>query len=150
MVVLWLALTALLYFAERPSRLSVVIWSALDPVVLPWVLLETFADLSGWMCRKWLSRVLGFSVLFAVGVIAVFAKQILPGFLRVRAVVAYFLGFMALSGCWIFAQLIWCGWQARDLNPPPSLHRAATVADAPRQRINAGFCWDELHAQAGV
>ena len=133
-VVLWLALTALLYFAERPSRLSVVIWSALI-LVLPWVLLETFADMSEVDVPEWLSRVLGFSVLFAVGVIAVFAKQILPGFLRVRAVVAHVLGFMALSGCWIFAQLIWCGWQARDLNPPPSLHRTADVADAPRQRI---------------
>jgi Sulfatase len=132
-VVLWLALTALLYFAEQPRRLSVVIWSALI-LVLPWVLLETFADLFEVDVPEWLSRVLGFSVLFAVAAIAVFAKQLLPGFLRVRPVVAYVLGFMALSGCWIFAQLVWCGWQARDLNPPPGLHQTS-VPHMPRQRI---------------
>ena len=133
-VALWLGLTALLYFAERRSRLSVVIWSALI-LILPWVLLETFADLFEVDVPEWLSRVLGFSVLFAVGTIALFAKQLLPSFLRVRSVVAYVLGFMALSGCWIFAQLIWCGWQARDLNPPPALHRTAVIPNAPRQRI---------------
>ncbi len=54
----------------------------------------------------------------AFGFVLVRARSLLPWFTRVRPGVTTVLSFVALSGVLLVAQLLWFGWQARDLNPP--------------------------------
>ena len=56
------------------------------------------------------------------------------------------LGVFAFTGLLIFAQLVWSGWQARNLNPASTLHKPQFAATPPRQRI-IWLLLDELSYQ---
>jgi hypothetical protein len=144
-VVLTLLLTAVLVFAERSPRLRVVIWSGLV-LALPLILLVTIAGFTGTPVPEWLIRVVGFGSLLAVVVIALLWKRLLAVFETAQHFVATMLGFFALSGVVIFAQLVWFGWQARDLNEARPLHRTQVVSGSSRQRV-IWILLDELSQQ---
>jgi hypothetical protein len=140
-------LTALLFLAERPGAFRVIIWSAFI-LALPSIFLHTVANFSGAEVPDWLTysvAILCFATLIAV---SIFWKKFVPRFEKIQHTAAAILGFFAFTGLLIFAQLIWSCWQARNLNPAPTLHKAqlATAPVQSRKRI-VWLLFDELSYQ---
>jgi hypothetical protein len=144
-VTLSLLLTALLYLAEKPGPLRVIIWSAFL-LALPSILLHTIANFSGSEIPDWLTWLVASVCLAALVTIAVLWQKFLPRFEKIQHRAAAVLGIFAFSGLVIFAQLVWNAWQARDLNPAPTLHKAQLASTQPLQRI-VWLLLDELSYQ---
>jgi hypothetical protein len=144
-VALSLLLTGLLYLAERPGALRVIIWSAFL-LALPSILLHTIANFSGTEVPDWLTYLVA-SVCLAILIAITFLwKKFLPRFEKIQHVAAAVLGFFAFTGLLIFTQLVWSGWQARNLNRAPTLHKPQLASRPPRQRI-IWLLLDELSYQ---
>jgi hypothetical protein len=134
LVTLTVLLTALLYIAERPGPVRVITWSAFL-LALPSILLHTFANFSGAEVPDWLTySVAGISLLTLIA-ISIFWKAFVPRFERIQHAAAAILGLFAFTGLMIFTQLVWSAWQARDLNPAPTLHKAQLPSTPPTHRI---------------
>jgi hypothetical protein len=144
-IALSLLLTALLYLAERPGAFRVVIWSAFI-LALPSILLQTIANFSGTEIPDWLTYLVAGLCLFTLIAITFLWKKFLPRFEKIQHVAAAILGLFAFSGLLIFAQLVWSGWQARNLNPAPTLHKAQLASPPPHPRI-VWLLLDELSHQ---
>jgi hypothetical protein len=140
-----LLLTALLYLAERPGALRVIIWSAFL-LALPSILLHTIANFSGTEIPDWLTYLVASVCLAILIAIAFFWRRFLPRFEKIQHVAAAVLGFFAFTGLLIFAQLVWSGWQARNLNPAPMLHKPQLASTPPHPRI-IWLLLDELSYQ---
>ncbi len=144
-ITLSLLLTALLYVAERPGALRVIIWSAFL-LALPSILLHTIANFSGNEIPDWLTYLVAGVCLATLIAIAVFWKKFLPRFEKIQHVAAAILGVFAFTGLLISAQLVWSGWHARNLNPAPTLHKPQLASTPPRPRI-IWLLLDELSYQ---
>jgi hypothetical protein len=140
-----LLLTALLYLAERPGALRVIIWSAFL-LALPSILLHTIANFSGTEIPDWLTYLVASVCLAILIAIAFLWRRFLPRFEKIQHAAAAVLGFFAFTGLLIFAQLVWSGWQARNLNPAPTLHKPQLASTPPHQRI-IWLILDELSHQ---
>jgi Sulfatase len=140
-------LTVLLFLARRPGALRVIIWGAFL-LALPSILLHTFANFSGAEIPDWLTNSVAFICFLTLIAISISWKKIVPRFEKIRRSAAVVLGFFAFTGLLIFAQLIWSCWQARNLNPAPTLHQAQVIPAAAqsRQRI-VWILLDELSYQ---
>jgi hypothetical protein len=121
-LVLTLLLVALLYLAERPGILRVILWSAFI-LALPPILLHTYANFADADIPAWVTYGVAGGCLIALAAVAGFWKRFLPAFERIQYPAAVVLSFFAFTGVVIFAQLVWSGWQARHLNPAPILHK---------------------------
>jgi Sulfatase len=130
-ITLSLLLTALLFLAERPGALRVIVWSAFI-LALPSILLHTIANFSGAEIPDWVTYSVAIACLLALIAVCIFWKRFVPRFERIQHSAAVILGFFAFTGLLIFAQLIWSCWQARNLNPSPILHKAQ-ITSAPTQ-----------------
>jgi hypothetical protein len=144
-VALSLLLTGLLYLAERPGALRVIIWSAFL-LALPSILLHTIANFSGTEVPDWLTYLVASVCLATLIAITFLWKKFLPRFEKIQHVAAAVLGFFAFTGLLIFTQLIWSGWQARNLNRAPTLHQPQLASTPPRARI-IWLLLDELSYQ---
>jgi hypothetical protein len=146
-IALSLVLTVLLFLAEKPGALRVIIWSAFL-LALPSILLHTVANFSGTEIPDWLTYSVVGICLFTLVAISIFWKKFVVRFEKIQHAAAAILGFFAFTGLIIFTQLIWSCWQARNLNPAPALHKAQlTRASAqPRSRI-IWLLFDELSYQ---
>jgi hypothetical protein len=144
-VVLTILFAVLLRIAEQYKRLWEIVWAAAVLALLP-ILLETFAGFFSIAVPGWISLVVGVVCLGSFAAIALQWRPMLRVFERLQPILATILGFISLCGVWIFVQLLWCGWQARDLNPAPTLHHAQLVEGPPRQRI-VWILLDELSYQ---
>jgi hypothetical protein len=144
-VALSLLLTGLLFLAERPGPLRVIVWSALL-LALPSILLHAVARFSDTDIPDWVTCTVVPLCLAAWIVVSIFWKRFLPRFDVVQPAVATVLGFFAFTGVLIFAQLIWNGWEARNLNPVPVLHRAQMTPASTHPRI-VWIVLDELSHQ---
>jgi hypothetical protein len=144
-ITLSLLLTALLYLAERPGPLRVIIWSAFL-LALPSILLHTVANFSGTEVPDWLTYLVASVCLTALIAIAVRWKTFFPRFDKIQRTAAAILGIFAFTGVLIFAQLVWSGLQARNLNPAPTLHKPQLASTQPGQRI-VWLLLDELSYQ---
>jgi Sulfatase len=144
-VALSLVVTALLFLAERPGPLRVIIWSALL-LALPSILLHAIANFYDTEIPDWITYTVAPLCLVALTVISIFWRRFLPRFEAVQPAAATVLGLFAFSGVLIFAQLIWNGWQARNLNPAPALHHAPTALASPHPRV-IWIVLDELSHQ---
>ena len=144
-IALSLLLTALLFLAERPGALRVIIWSAFI-LALPSILLHTIANFSGAEVADWLTYSVFGICLFTLIAISIFWKKCIPRFEKIQHTAAGILGFFAFTGLLIFTQLLWSGWQARDLNPAPMLHKARLTSSPPHSRI-LWLLLDELSYQ---
>jgi hypothetical protein len=133
-IALSLLLTALLYLAERPGALRVIIWSAFL-LALPSILLHTLANFSGNEVPEWITYTVAGVCLFTLIAVAFFWRIFLPRFEKIRHAAAAILGVLAFTGILISAQLVWSVWQARNLNPAPTLHKPQLASSPPRQRI---------------
>jgi hypothetical protein len=139
-------LTALLFLARRTGPLRVILWSALL-LAVPSVFLHTIANFSGREFPDWLSHLVALIAFCTLLAIAIGWKKFLPTFETIQPAAAAILGFFSLSGLIIFAQLIWCAAQTRNLNPAPSLHRTSTTAAAAPHRRVIWLILDELSYQ---
>lgn len=144
-VALFVLFAALLLIAERGGRVRVVVWSCLV-LPLPWVLSETVVGFLGDQVPGWVKLLARLLCVAAIMVMALRWQRWLSAFEVARSVAAMILGVFSLSGLFIFAQLVWFGWQARDLNPSPVLHHAEVAAAQPRQRV-VWILLDELSYQ---
>jgi Sulfatase len=144
LITLSLLLTALLYIAERPGALRVIIWSAFI-LALPSILLHTVANFSGMEVADWVTYLVAIVCLITLIAVAFFWRRFLSRFEKIQHAAAATLGFFAFTGLLIFAQLAWSGWQARNLNPAPRLHQRAANA-IPHSRI-IWLLFDELSYQ---
>ena len=146
LIALSFLLTALLYLAERPGPLRVVIWSAFL-LALPSILLHTIANFAGIEIPGWITYSIALICLLVFIAISLFWRRFLPRFETIQRSAAAILGIFAFTGILISVQLVWSGWQARNLNPPPTLHQSQpTATQSPRQRI-LWILLDELSYQ---
>jgi Sulfatase len=134
LITLSVLLTALLFVAERPGALRVIIWSAFI-LALPSILLHTVANLSGTEIPDWLTYSVAIVCLLTLIAIFISWKKFIPRFERIQRAAAAILGLFAFTGLIIFGQLVWSCWQARNLNPAPTLHKAQLASTQPHQRI---------------
>ena len=144
-ITLSLLLTALLYLAERPGPLRVIIWSAFL-LALPSILLHTIANFSGNEVPDWVTYSVAGVCLVTLIAVACFWKIFLPRFEKIQHATAAILGIFAFTGLLISAQLVWSGWQARNLNPAPTLHKPQLTSTPPHRRI-IWLMLDELSYQ---
>jgi hypothetical protein len=145
LLALSLLLTALLYLAEKPGPLRVIIWSAFL-LALPSILLHTIANFSDSEIPRWLTWLVASVCLAALIIIALLWKKFLPRLEKIQRAAAAVLGLFAFTGLVVFAQLVWSGWQARNLNHAPTLHKPQLTSAPPRQRI-IWLLLDELSYQ---
>ncbi len=113
---LWLLLTGLLWISSHRPWLDRLTWAALL-LLLPATLVQTVAVFLGVPVPSWLSTALHVAV--CIGLLFVILR---PGtaaaiFSRVRPLLTTVLGFLAVAGVLLLVQLLWFGWEARDLNP---------------------------------
>jgi hypothetical protein len=123
-VLLWGILFALLKLVERASerKLSVV-WLGIL-LLLPAVILKNILKITAWRFYPHTTLMV---LAVSAGLFVLIQVAWRPSFLSVassiRHVGATILGFVALSGIVILGQVLWCGWQARELNSLRALHR---------------------------
>lgn len=145
LIVLSGLLAVLLTLVERRDRLRAVVWSG-AVFALPWILLRSCMGLMEDAMPAWLSLLVGLVSLLMFVVIVVRWRSLRPTFEAVQPVAATVFGVFALCGIVVLSQLIWFGWQARDLNPKPLLHEVRVATGAPPQRI-VWIVLDELSYQ---
>ncbi len=128
--------TALLFLAERPGTLRVIIWSAFI-LALPSIFLHTFANFSGIEVPDWVTYSVAGVCFFTLIAISIFWKRFVPTFEKIQHSAAITVGVFSFTGVLIFGQLVWSCWQARNLNPSPVLHAAKPTSDVmqPHSRI---------------
>jgi hypothetical protein len=131
LILLFLLLAGLLLLARRRGALRVIIWSAFL-LAIPSILMHTIANFTNADVPDWLSYLVAFSALSVLLVITARWRQFLPFFEKIQGVASAILGVFAFSGLIIFAQLIWCVSQTRNLNPAPALHHPTTASVHPR------------------
>ena len=86
-ITLSLLLTLLLFLAEKPGALRVIIWSAFI-LALPSILLHTFANFSGYEIPEWLTYTVAGVCLFTLVAISIFWKNFIPPFDQLSVVLA--------------------------------------------------------------
>jgi hypothetical protein len=128
-------LAAILFLAQRPGALRVIIWSAFI-LALPSILLHTFVNFSGIEVPDWVTYSIAGICFVTLLSIAVYWKRFTPRFERIQHAAAIVLGIFACTGLVIFGQLVWNCWEAYNLNPAPALHKpqlaSATTPAHPR------------------
>lgn len=143
LLALWLIWFGAFVLAGRSAWLHRVVWSA-ALLALPWILVETFMGFFGSTVPAWVSVLIA---LLSLGLFlaVVFWRPLQPMFEAAQPMAATLLIFFSLFGVLIFCQLLWFGWQARDLNAPPRLHQEHSEVQ-PRPRI-IWIVLDELSYQ---
>jgi hypothetical protein len=146
LIALSLLLTALLYLAERPGPLRIIIWAAFL-LALPSILLHTIANFSGIEIPDWVTYSVAIICLSVFIAISFSSRRFLPRFEAIQRAAAAILGIFAFTGILISVELVWSGWQARNLNPAPTLHQSQS---ATKQQPHHRILWillDELSYQ---
>lgn len=144
-LVLWAVLASLLVAVERSVRLRRAVWAAAI-LVLPWLLLRTFAGFFEFDIRHWVRFLVWLTALTLFVLIVARRGAVRRAFDATLPLATTILGVFALCGVGILAELLWFGWQSRDLNPSPRLHRAQADTGPARPRI-IWIVLDELSYQ---
>ena len=131
LVALFLLLAALLLIARRPGPLRIIIWSAFL-LAIPSILLHTIENFTSTDVPNWLTCLVALGALLLLLAIALRWRKFSPFFEKIQGVTSTILGVFAFSGLVIFAQLIWCVSQTRNLNPSPALHHSQATTTRPR------------------
>jgi hypothetical protein len=128
---LWIALAAVLWLAERSAWLFVVVWSGLF-LLLPRAVVNNLMALTGG--HGYHTTVVGAVPMLALGTVAVWRRRDAAAlFERVQVFAATLLGFAALFGLVLLIQLAWFNWKATELNPAPRLHQRDAPALAAQE-----------------
>lgn len=145
LLALFCALAVLFAFAERRTGwFRDTVWAA-ALLVLPLILLKTFAAFFKFDVPHWARFVVGFLSLVCFVPIVACRKRWQSGLEAMREFAATILAVFALCGIVVLSELLWFGWQSRDLNPPFVPHQVQTTA-ASRPRI-IWIVLDELSYQ---
>jgi Sulfatase len=137
--VLWLMLTGLFVWAQRPGWPRIFIWSSLT-LSTPWILLKVYALMAPWPMPHGLSVSIFAGCMMAL-ISVLFLLRRRPAFLvlfeRTQHFIATLLGFVALSGLLVLGQMLWFAWRARSFNVPRPLHQGQTASSMqhPRTRV---------------
>lgn len=145
LLVLWVLLTVILVAIQRTERLRRAVWAAAI-LVLPWSLLKTCAGFFEFDVPHWVRFLIWLTALILFVLIVARQGAVRRAFDAALPLLSTILGVFALCGVAIFAELLWFGWQSRDLNPSPPLHRAEADPGPPRHRI-IWIVLDELSYQ---
>ncbi len=118
----WIVLALLLAGGFRFRWLDVCLWGILG-VFLPWMLMQDCFSLArGHMSRP--ANTVFLALLFvAAALLLAMRSRALPLLRHGRQFATVMLGFAALNGALILAQILWSGWQARRLDTPRPLHQ---------------------------
>jgi hypothetical protein len=129
----WIVLALLLAGGVRFRWLGVCLWCILG-VFLPWMLMQDWFSLAhGSMPRP--ANTVFLALLFvAVALLLAMHSRALTLLRHGRQFATVMLGFAALNGALILAQILWSGWQSRRLDTPRPLHQPA-VGSANHGRI---------------
>lgn len=145
LLALWALLTALLMPIQRRERLRRIVWAAAI-LVLPFILLKAFAGFFEFDVPHWARFLVWLVSLILFSLIVAPRGPLRRGFDGALPFFSTILGVIGVCGVAIFAELLWFGWQSRDLNPPPALHHALSdPAPAPHRII--WIVLDELSYQ---
>ena len=145
---LWLILTGVFVFAQRPGKPRIVIWLGVI-LFLPWTLLASYCSVRGNALPHLLSLTFFLISLTAYVVLLILWRPSFEShFERIRGFIATLLSFGAISGALILAQLLWFAWCARSLNDPPPLHHSqlGSLNQSPSPRV-IWIVLDELSYQ---
>jgi hypothetical protein len=144
---IWLALAILLWLARRPGWFHTVVWTSLI-VLLPWMMVKNWFALTSGSLPYWM-RLLGMlsPVVICVTVFLALQPSFAPLFRKIQGFSEVLLGFASLSALFVLFQLLWFGWQARDLNAPLPLHQHAAIATSVQKPRIIWVLLDELSYQ---
>ncbi len=125
---IWIILALLLAGGFRYRWLNISLWAILG-VFLPWMLIQDCFSLTfGSMSRPANSAFL--ALLFVAGAfLLAMRSRALPLLHKGRRFARVMLGFAALNGALILAQILWSGWQSRRLDTPRPLHHPAVASN---------------------
>lgn len=135
----WIVLALLLAGGVRFRWLGVCLWCILG-VFLPWMLMQDWFSLARGSMSRPANTVFLVLLFVAVAILLAMRSVALPLLHHGRQFATVMLGFAALNGALILAQIFWSGWQSRRLDMPRPLHRPAVVAasDRPSQGPSNG------------
>jgi hypothetical protein len=129
----WIVLALLLAGGLRLRWLGVCLWCILA-VFLPWMLIQDWFSLTHDSMYRPANTVFLALLFVAVAILLAMRSRALALLRHGRQFATVMLGFAALNGVLILAQILWSGWQSRRLDTPRPLHRPA-VASANHGRI---------------
>jgi hypothetical protein len=130
----WIVLALLLAGGFRLRWLDICLWCILG-VFLPWILMQDCFSLAFGSMSRLGNAVFLVLLLVAVAILLAMRSRALTLLRHGRQFARVMLGFAALSGSLILAQILWSGWQSRLLDRPRSLHHHAAAASTSDGRI---------------
>jgi hypothetical protein len=123
----WIVLALILARGLRFRRLDLCLWAILG-ACLPWMLMQDCFSLTiGHMSRPANAVFLAF-LLVAVASLLAMRSRAATLLRHGRRFARVMLGFAALNGALILAQILWSGWQSRRLDAPRPLHQPAIAS----------------------
>jgi hypothetical protein len=129
----WLVLTLLLAGGLRFRWLRICLWCILG-VFLPWMLMQDWFSLAHSSMSRRANIVFLVLLFLAVALLLALRSRAWMLLRHGRQFATVMLGFAALNGVILFAQIFWSGWQARRLDMPRTLHQPKS-ASANHDRI---------------
>lgn len=129
----WLVLVLLFAGGFRFRWLRVCLWSILG-VFLPWMLMQDWFSLTRGSMSRPANTVFLVLLFVAVALLLALRSRALTFLRHGRQFATVMLGFAALNGVLLLAQIFWSAWQARRLDMPRPLLQAET-APANHDRI---------------
>ena len=115
---LWLLLAGVLFLAEKYRPLWLPVWLGVI-LFLPWMVAKNVIMLQAWpVPRRVMISTFALCLGLWIGLLFMRRAWLQKRFPPVQHVVSVLIGFNALAGAAILVQLLWCGWESRNLNPP--------------------------------
>jgi hypothetical protein len=123
----WLVLALLLAGGLRFRWLGVCLWCILG-IFLPWMLMWDWFSLTHSSISRPANTVFLGLLFVAVAILLAMRSRALTLLRHGRQFATVMLGFAALNGVLILTQILWSGWQSRQLDTPRPLHQPATAS----------------------
>jgi hypothetical protein len=130
----WIVLALLLAGASRLRWLDICLWCTLGGF-LPWMLMQDCFSLAFGSMSRPANAVFPVLLLIAVAILLAMRSRAVTLLRKGRQFARVMLGFAALSGALIVAQILWSGWQSRRLDTPKPLHHEMAAASTSHGRI---------------
>jgi len=133
-VAVWIVLALLLAGGQRFRRLDACL-SCILGIFLPWMLMQDCFVLT-WGHISHHANLVFLALLFiAAAILLAIRPRALQLLHRGKRFGTVMLGFAALNGALILTQILWSGWQSRQLDTPRPLHQPAATASTSHGRI---------------
>ncbi len=120
----WIVLALLLAGGFKFRWLRICLWCFLG-AFLPWMLVQDWLSLSNSSLSRSANIVFLVLLSIALAVLLAFRSRALALLRRGRHLATVMLAFVAANGVIILAQILWSGWQSRQLDTPRPLHHQA-------------------------